>query len=96
MQRQSIFDQNHSYIKKAAEYGTLKEITYTQHVQIIEAGEKAIVSMYNGWKHDSLDKLGCQQFKEKIVERSKQIQAHVLPSTAGATKYHSIRFFSIT
>ena len=43
-----------SYIQKATEDGIqntrhiLKEITYTQHDEITEAGAKAIVSMYNG------------------------------------------------
>ena len=40
---------------------------YTQHDQITEAWEGAIVSMYNERKNDRLDKLRCQQIKEKVV-----------------------------
>lgn len=65
----------------------------TPHDRIIEAGEKAIVSMYNGGKNDSLDKLRCQRFKEKVVRCSKEILPQVLPPTSGAAKYHSLRVF---
>ena len=61
--------------------------------QIIAAGERAIVSLYNGQKNDSLDKLRCQRFKEKVVKCSKEIQAQALPPTSNAAKYHSLRVF---
>ena len=65
----------------------------TQHDQITEAGEKAIVSLYNGGKNDSLDKLRYLRLKEKVVMCSKEIQAWVLPPTSGVAKYHSLRVF---
>ena len=67
---------------------------YTQHDQITEAREQAIVSLYNGGKNYSLNKLKFQQFKENVgVRCSKQIQAQVLPPTSGVAKYHSLRVF---
>ena len=61
--------------------------------EIIEAGEKALVCLYNGSENESLDTLRCRRFKEKVVKCSKAIQAEVLPPSSAAAKYHSLRDF---
>ena len=82
---------NDSEFQKHAE--TFLYAADIQTNQIIAAGEREIVSLYNGQKNDSLDKLKCQRFKEKVVKCSKEIQAQALPPTSNAAKYHSLRVF---
>ena len=62
---------------------------------VAEAGEKAMVILYNGRSTDTLDSLRYHRFCEKVVSSSTYIQPHVLPPTSGAAKYHSLRVCTI-
>ena len=53
---------------------------------VAEAGEKAIVILYNGRSTNTLDSLRHHRFCEKVASSSTYIQPPVLPTTSGAAK----------
>ena len=60
---------------------------------IIEAGEKAIVSLYDGEEGESLDELRYKMFCHKTSTAKTSIQPETLPPTSAAAKYHSLRVY---
>jgi hypothetical protein len=60
---------------------------------IIEAGEKALVSLYGGRADNTLDKLRYQRFWEKVTSSLATVQVRGLPPTSAAAKYHSLRVY---
>ncbi|MCG8432113.1 MAG: hypothetical protein MJA29_13210, partial [Candidatus Omnitrophica bacterium] len=59
--------------------------------KVMEAGERALVSLYNGKDGESIDKLRVRRFREKVAKSSKYVEAKSLPPTKAATKFHSFR-----
>jgi hypothetical protein len=60
---------------------------------VIAAGEKALVAIYNGKPSDTLDSLRYKRFCEKVASNSSYVQPQSLPPTSAATKYHSLRVY---
>lgn len=58
---------------------------------LIEAGEKALVCLYNGNKKENLDILRYKRFREKVSSSSRLVEAKSLPPTSAASKFHSLR-----
>ncbi|MES9879833.1 MAG: hypothetical protein ABW185_03030 [Sedimenticola sp.] len=59
---------------------------------VVEAGEKALICLYNGKTDESLDTLRLQRFYHK-VKLSSSVQLQSLPPTSAATQYHSMRVY---
>ena len=60
---------------------------------IIEAGEKALILLYNMQNFTSLDKLRHKVFQEKVTRSHKYFEANSLPPTSAAARYHSLRVY---
>ena len=60
---------------------------------IIEAGEKALVCLYNGRSDESLDSLRYSRFCQKITTGTSSVQPECLPPTSAAAVYHSLRVY---
>ena len=60
---------------------------------VIDAGEKALVIIYNGMSTDMLDSLRHQRFCEKVASKSSYVKPQALPPTSAAAKYHSLRVY---
>ncbi len=60
---------------------------------IITAGERAIVCLYNGSPDISLDELRYRKFCDKVVTKKSHITSQTLPPTSAACKYHSLRVY---
>ena len=60
---------------------------------VVDAGEKALVIIYNGKSTDMLDSLRHQRFCEKVASKSSHVKPQALPPTSGAAKYHSLRVY---
>ncbi len=56
---------------------------------VVNAGEKALVIIYNGKLTDTLDSLQHRRFCENVASKSCHVKPQVLPPTSGAAKYHS-------
>ena len=57
---------------------------------VIDAGEKALVLVYNGTLTDTLDSLRHNCFCEKVASKTSHIKPQSLLPTSAATKYHSL------
>lgn len=62
-----------------------------QKEKVIEAGEKALVCLYNGGASEKINLLRYKRFQEKVSKSSKHVEAKSLPPTAAAAKFHSMR-----
>ena len=62
-------------------------------VDVIKAGERALVCLYKGKLDDNLDFLRLQRYQQKISRRTTFVKPEVLPPTSGAAKYHSMRVY---
>ena len=62
-------------------------------LNVVDAGEKALVIIYNGKSTDTLDSLWYQHFCEKVASKSSNVKPQTLPPTSGAAKYHSLRVY---
>ncbi len=60
---------------------------------VIAAGEKALVCLYNGRTDMSLDHLRYRKFCDKVVTKKSHVTAQNLPPTSAACKYHSLRVY---
>ena len=60
---------------------------------VIDAGEKALVLLYNGMLTDTLDSLRHKRFCEKVASKTTHIKPQSLPPTSAAAKYHSLRVY---
>ena len=58
---------------------------------LITAGEKVVIVMYNG--KGTLDSLRYQTFCKKVLESNKVLEANPLPPTSAAVKYHTMRVY---
>ena len=61
--------------------------------EIVTAGAKALVSLYNGKAGDDLDKLRYRKFCEKVATKSSQVLCQSLPPTSASAKFHSMRVY---
>ncbi|KAK6191116.1 hypothetical protein SNE40_002860 [Patella caerulea] len=61
--------------------------------EIVKAGERAVVHLYNGKPHESVDVLRLQKFHDKARSSVAVVQPHALPPTSAAVKYHSLRVY---
>ena len=62
--------------------------------EIAKAGEKALVSLYNGNREeDTLDQLRLQRFCQKVSSSSSYVQPQTLPPTSGAASCFSFRVY---
>jgi hypothetical protein len=60
---------------------------------VIKAGEKAMLILYNGTSMDSLVALRYKRFREKVAKSSKYVEARDLPPTPASAKFHSLRVY---
>ena len=60
---------------------------------IVSAGEKALVSLNNGWPNEALNHLRYRRFLEKVSKSTSLVEPQSLPPTAAAVKYHSLRVY---
>jgi len=61
-------------------------------VEIVSAGEKALVWLCNGKSGDGLDSLRYKRFCEKVAtSTSHAVKPESLPPTSAGAKYHSLR-----
>ena len=61
--------------------------------QVCEAGEKALIIMYNGKEEIALDEVRYNIFCEKLVSAKTQIRPEAIPPTSAAAKFHSMRVY---
>ena len=61
--------------------------------QACAAGEKALITIYDGKEEVALEKMRYNVFCEKLVSAKTQIRPEVLPPTSAAAKYHSMRVY---
>lgn len=61
--------------------------------QVTEAGNKAIVMLYNGKKHQTLNDLRYTRFADKVKTAKSCIKVQSLPPTEAATHYHHLRVY---
>ena len=61
--------------------------------EIVVAGEKALVAMFNGKKNESLNALRLRRYCEKVATRLHRVEAKSLPPTRAASKFHSYRVY---
>ena len=60
---------------------------------VVSAGEKAIVCLYNGSSDDTLDSLRHAKFCERAAKSPTSVKVHKLPPTSAAARYHSMRAY---
>ena len=60
---------------------------------IIRAGEKALVSLYNGVDSESINELRLRRFCDKTSSSNAPVHPRSLPRTANATKFHSLKVY---
>ena len=60
---------------------------------VVDAGEKALIIVYNGKLTDTLDSLRHQRFCEKVASKRSHVKPQALPPTSAAAKYHSLRVY---
>ena len=60
---------------------------------VVNAGEKALILVYNGKLTDTLDSLRHKRFCEKVVSKTSHVKPQSLPPTSAAAKYHSLRVY---
>ncbi len=60
---------------------------------IAAAGERALVSLYNGEDSETLDMLRQSRFFQKVGSSSKVVGPENIPPTSAAAKYHSFRVY---
>ena len=56
----------------------------SNHDQVREAGEKALVAIYGGRKTDSLNQLRYKKYTEKVAKSLTQVDPKNLPPTSAA------------
>jgi len=60
---------------------------------IIVAGEKALLSLYNDGSEEKLDSLRYTRFCQKVATGSSFVQPESLPPTSAAAAFHSLRVY---
>ena len=80
---------DNSFLQQAEVFMTDKEDTSN----VIKAGERALLSLYNGHKNETLDELRLCKFHEKTTCSTVLVEPRTLPPTSAAAKYHSLRVY---
>ena len=62
-------------------------------MDVIQAGEKALLKLYNGHTDENLNELRLRKFCDKSVNSTKAVEPESLPPTKAAAKYHSLRVY---
>ena len=76
------------FLKSGAVMNSLKLVKcLCNKDDIISAGEKALVLLYNGDSGDNLDALRYKRFQEKVVKNFKYVDAKDLPPTSAPAKW---------
>ena len=83
------FRASHTFCEQAKVFDTHSASIH----DVVDAGEKALVIIYNGKSTDTLDSLRYQRFCEKVASKSSHVKPQALPPTSGAAKYHSLRVY---
>ena len=92
-------DTKGSVLKKFKENVTLQQAavifdnSHSAPTQIEQAGEKALVAIYNGKKTDTLNALRHKKYCDKVSTSLAQVDPKALPPTAAAAKFQSKRVF---
>ena len=60
---------------------------------MVTAGEKSLVTLYNGKAGECIDTLRYQRFCQKVATSTTVVEAKSLPPTSVACKYHSLRVY---
>jgi len=60
---------------------------------VVAAGEKALVALFDGKPGVCLDSLRYQQYFEKLAKKTSHIQPQNFPPTAAAARFHSLRVY---
>ena len=61
--------------------------------EVVEAGEKAVVCLYNGKSDETLDCLRYPRYCQKVDTNTSQVQPQNLPPTSATATYHSLRVY---
>ena len=61
--------------------------------EVMAAGERALVSMYNGKATESLDSLRYSRYCLKVATGNTCVQPESLPPTSAAARFHSLRVY---
>ena len=83
-------------IQQATELPKIADIFMEENANrddIVKAGEKALILLYNGDLKDGLGVLRYKRFSDKVLKSSKYVEAHDLPPTAASAKFHSLRVY---
>lgn len=62
-------------------------------VEVQNAGEKVLVSLYGGKRTETLNELRARKFSEKVASSANSVEVKTLPPTSDAAKYHSCRSY---
>ena len=83
-------------LKKKTSFAKLAD-TFTEsglcRQDITALGEEALVSLYGGSEGEELNCLRYRRFCEKVARSSKHVESQILPPTAAASKFHSLRVY---
>ena len=85
-----------SKVQCSDEFTKISEVFMQENANkddIISAGEKALVLLYNGDSGDDLDALCYKGFQEKVVKSLKCVDAKDLPPTSASAKFHCLRVY---
>jgi len=63
------------------------------HLEVVAAGEKALVSLYGGKPGQTLDNLRLHTFYQKVSASTTCVHPCCLPPSSAAAKYHSLRVY---
>ena len=61
--------------------------------EVVDAGDAALVCLYNGKDGDNQDALRYSKFCSKVATNSARILPQTLPPTSAAARYHSMRVY---
>ncbi|KAL7395312.1 hypothetical protein ABVT39_014279 [Epinephelus coioides] len=74
------------------EHATVFDTQSASITDVVSAGEKALLCLYNGKPGEGLDSLRHKRFCEKVATSTSHVQPQSLPTSAAA-KYHSLRVY---
>lgn len=69
------------------------DLTTVKQQQIIQAGEKALLTIYHGNQHESINSLRASLFIQKVACSKSAVEPCSLPPTTSATTYHTLRVY---
>ena len=83
------FATSHQFREQARVFSLMS----ASQADIVTAGEKALVCLYNGKSEEGLDVLRYKRFCEKVATKTSHVQSQSLPPTSAAARYHSLRVY---